>query len=593
MLGTTLKTRFRTKTCGELRIEDVGSDATLSGWVHAIRDHGGVTFIDLRDRYGITQVVVNNFLDIEHLRREYTLSVRGIIKKRDEDTYNPKIPTGEVELISSEIRILNRSEVTPFEISDDNKVYDEMRLRYRYLDLRRPVMQKNLMIRSKVNLAARKFLDSLGFTEIETPLLVKSTPEGARDYVVPSRVNPGKFYALPQSPQLYKQILMVGGTDRYYQFAKCLRDEDLRSDRQPEFTQLDVEMSFVDHDDIFQVAEGVAKEMVKEAKGMEIEIPFRRMTYTEAMKKYGSDKPDLRFDLEIMDVTDIVKESEFSVFKDIIGRSGKVKMLNVPFELGRNEFDDYISFVQSVGGKGMAWMKVTDSGLDSNIVKYFSEDVQKRLSEISKNGALLFIADQEKKALNIAGKLRLKIAEDKKLYDGKELKFVWITDFPLFEWNEESDRWDPAHHMFTMPKEECLEYLEESDFHPEKVFADCYDLVLNGTELASGSIRICNPELQKRIMNIVNYSNEEAQENFGFLLEAFRYGAPPHGGFAIGFDRIMSILLDVGDIREVIAFPKTKSAESLLDNCPSVLKDRQLKELKLKTDIIRKDKIIN
>ncbi|MBN2881120.1 aspartate--tRNA ligase [Candidatus Woesearchaeota archaeon] len=577
---------LRTNTCGELKINDVDRTVKLCGWIHSIRDHGGISFIDLRDKYGITQIVFNG-ID-EHLSRETVIQVEGTVRKRDEETYNSKIPTGEIEVFATKLEILNESAVIPFDVSDNVNVSDEVRLKYRFIDLRRPVMQENLRFRHMANLAMRKYLTQEGFIEVETPLLVRSTPEGARDYVVPSRVSPGKFYALPQSPQIYKQILMVGGTDKYFQFAKCLRDEDLRADRQPEFTQLDVEMSFVEQEDIFRVAEGAVKSVFTECLGKELETPFQKLSYTESMQKYGSDKPDLRFGLEITDVTEIMKKSEFSVFNAVIASGGKVKMLNPEFELGRNEFDSYISFVQSIGGKGMAWMKVTPEGLDSNIVKYFSEDVQKEILSVSKQGSLLFIADTEKKALEIAGKLRLKVAEDKNLIDKSKFCFAWIVDFPSFEWNEDTDRWDPAHHMFTMPKKECLQYLEDDNLHPEKVLADCYDMVLNGVELASGSIRICNPDIQRKVMNVISYSDEEIQEKFGFMLNAFRYGAPPHGGFAIGFDRFIAMLRGFLDIREVIAFPKTKSAESLLDGCPSEIKDKQLKELKLKLDFVKK-----
>lgn len=579
---------LRTKTCGQIRTEHLDTEVVLSGWVHSLRDHGGVTFIDLRDRYGVTQVVLNN-LD-SRLAREYVIQVTGTVRKRDEETYNNKLPTGEVELFAKKVKILSKSQTPPFELDDRCQVKEELRLSHRFLDLRRAKMQKHLKARSDAMLAARTYMHSKDFVDVETPLLVKSTPEGARDYVVPSRVKPGTFYALPQSPQLYKQLLMVSGVDRYYQFAKCLRDEDLRADRQPEFTQIDVEMSFVDSDDILKVGEELIATMVKEIKGFDLAVPFQRIAYADSMERFGSDKPDLRFDLELTQVTDIVAKSDFSIFQTITAKKGTVYMLNPQMEFGRNEYDAYIGYVQSVGGKGMAWMKIEDGKLDSNIVKYFSEDVQEELLAQTKDrkGSLLFIADiSKKKAQEVAGKLRLKIAQDKGLIDKEQLSFAWIVDFPLFSRNEDSQRWDPEHHMFTQPKAEYLQYLEKDSFHPEKVIADCYDLVLNGVELASGSMRITDPDLQTKVMNTIGYSQEEIQEKFGFLIDAYKYGAPPHGGFAIGYDRFIALLLDQDDIREVMAFPKTKSAESLLDGCPSQIKQTQFKELKLKSLVLQ------
>jgi aspartyl-tRNA synthetase len=576
---------LRDHTCGEIRIGDSGKEVSLTGWVHAVRDHGGVLFIDLRDKYGITQIVMNDLA--QPIGREYVIQVKGKVRKRDEETYNPAIPTGEVEVYATEIKVLNKAKRIPFDIEDNINVNEEVRMKYRFLDLRRPILQNNLIFRHNAALAARKYLSKEGFIEVETPLLVRSTPEGARDYVVPSRVHPGKFYALPQSPQLYKQILMVSGVDKYFQLAKCLRDEDLRADRQPEFTQIDVEMSFPEMEDIFRTGEGIIASIVEDAAGKKIKTPFTRLSHKDALEKYGTDKPDLRYGLEIQDVTDIASESDFSVFQAVIKSGGKVKMLNPEFDLGRTELDSYIEYVQGIGGKGMAWMRVTEAGLDSNIVKYFPENVQKKLLQLAKKGAILFIADKEKQALEIAGKLRQKIAADKKMYCDKELKFAWIIDFPLFEWNADDERWDPAHHMFTMPKEEHLKYLEDDNFHPEKVYAECYDMVLNGVELASGSLRICNPQIQAKVMKVVSYTEDEIKEKFGFLLEAFEYGAPPHGGFAIGFDRLVAMLLGYEDIREVIAFPKNKNAESALDGCPSEVKQKQLKELKLKMEFVK------
>lgn len=449
-------------------------------------------------------------------------------------------------------------------------------------------MQQHLIFRHKAAQAARVFLSSQGFLEIETPLLMKATPEGARDYVVPSRVNPGKFYALPQSPQLYKQLLMVSGMDKYFQIAKCLRDEDLRADRQPEFTQIDVEMSFGEQSDVFKVGEGLVHAMFKETMGKEIKIPFLKMPYKEAMDKYGCDKPDLRFGLELKDVTSIVVKSDFGVFKDVQKNNGIIKCINPNKDFSRTELDSYIAFCTEAGAKGMAWMRVTEKGLDSNIAKYFKEDVQKELINLvgpKPGSVLMFIADKPKKCNEILAKLRNKLGADLKLYDPSEFKFCWIVDFPLFELDEETGSWMAAHHMFTMPKKECLSYLESK---PENVYADCYDLVLNGVELASGSIRIHDPAIQERVMKIVGFPKEKAHERFGFLLEAFKYGAPPHGGFAIGFDRFVAMLQGFSDIREVIAFPKNKAAECPMDGCPSTIEDNQLRDLKIKLDIVKK-----
>ena len=581
---------LRDLTCDEISAKDIGKVVTLAGWVHSVRDHGGVVFIDLRDKYGISQIVFNDINKLNHnepLKREYVIQVKGKIRKRNAETFNSKIKTGEVEVLASDVKVFSKSVPIPFDIGESDKITEDTRLRYRFLDLRGNKMQENLRLRHLANLAARNHLTRKGFVEVETPMLVRSTPEGARDYVVPSRVNPGKFYALPQSPQLYKQILMVSGVDKYFQFARCLRDEDLRADRQPEHTQLDMEMSFVEQEDIFEVVEGVISEMVKEVTKKKVKTPFLRLSYNESMQKYGTDKPDLRFGLEISDVTEIVKKSDFSVFKSVISSGGRVKMLNPEFALSRQEFDKYIEFVQSVGGKGMAWM-LRGADLESNIVKYFSDSVKKELLKKTKKGSVLFIADEDKKALEIAGKLRLKIAEEKALAKKDDFKFCWVVDFPLFSWNEETDRWDPEHHMFTMPKKECLQYLEKDNYHPEKVIADCYDFVLNGTELASGSIRISDPDIQSKVMKVVNYTESEIKDRFGFLLDTFQYGTPPHGGIGIGFDRLIALLLGHTDIREVIAFPKNKSAESLIDRSPSSITSKQLKELKLKLDVVKK-----
>lgn len=591
-----LNTKLRTHTCGDLTKEDIDSKVSLCGWVATRRDHGGIIFIDLRDRYGITQVVFDPEVSAEalktaeSLRREDVIRVKGAVKARKQGMKNPNLKTGEIEIFIDYLEILNRSETPPIEIEDRVELSEDIRMRYRYLDLRRPMMQKHMMTKHIAMQAARKFLCNNDFIEIQTPMLVKSTPEGARDYVVPSRVNPGKFYALPQSPQLYKQLLMVGGFDRYFQFPICLRDEDLRQDRQPEFTQIDVEMSFIEEDDIFAITEGCVKSMMKEAAGVDIKIPFPRIAYKDSMDKYGCDKPDLRFGLELTDVNDIVKDSDFGVFKSVVESGGIIKCINPEKDISRKEVDRYISFCQDSGSKGMAWMRVTDKGLESNIAKYFNEEVQKRLLE--KTGAkpgsiLMFIADKPARCNEIISRLRNKLGADLELYDKNEFNFLWVIDFPLFEWNDENNAWIPAHHMFTMPKKEHYDILESDT---GKVLAQCYDLVLNGVELASGSIRCNNIELQERIMKVVGFPKEKAEKMFGFLLEAFKYGAPPHGGFAIGFERLVALICGFSDIREVIPFPKNKAAQCPMDGSPSDITTEQMKELHIKLDVVKKGK---
>jgi aspartyl-tRNA synthetase len=592
-----LNTKLRSHTCGVLNKEHINKEVTLSGWVSTRRDHGGVIFIDLRDKYGITQIVFNaEFNENAHknadqLRREDCIKVKGIVKSRTEGMANPKLKTGEIEVFISDLEILNKSITPPIEIDDNKLANEDLRLKYRYLDLRRPQMQEHLIIRHKAAQSARESLTKQGFIEIETPLLVKATPEGARDYVVPSRVNPGKFYALPQSPQLYKQILMVGGCDRYFQLAKCLRDEDLRQDRQPEFTQIDAEMSFVEQDDVFEAAEKMIANIFKATKNIEIKTPFPRIAYKESMERYGCDKPDLRFDLELKDVTEIVKKSDFGVFKDVAESGGIIKCVNPDKDFGRKEIDAYIAYCQTLGSKGMAWMRVTENGLESNIAKYFNDDVKDELLKATNAKAgsiLMFIADKEKQCNDIIAKLRNKIGSDLGLTNINNYKFCWIVDFPLFEKDEETNKWIPAHHMFTMPKKDCLQYLESDNFHPEKIYATCYDMVLNGVELASGSIRVHRPDIQQKIMDVVGFPKELAEERFGFLLESFKYGAPPHGGFGIGFDRLVAMICGFSDIREVMAFPKNKSAQCPMDDSPSKIEDKQMKDLHLKLDFVEK-----
>ena len=579
---------LRTNTCGELTGKEVGKSVVLCGWVHSRRDHGGIIFIDLRDRYGLTQVVFDPAHDkdahkvAEKLGREDVIRAVGKVRNRKPGMENPKLHTGEIEVITDALEILNKSDVPPLEIDDRIVANEEIRLKYRYLDLRRPVMQQHLIFRHKVTQIAREFLSGHNFVEIETPLLIASTPEGARDYVVPSRVHPGKFYALPQSPQIYKQILMISGFDRYFQIARCLRDEDLRSDRQPEHTQIDVEMSFVEQSDVLETVEGLYKNIFK--KAMNVDLPkFPVLKYSEAMDRYGTDKPDLRFELELVDVTDLARKSDFNVFK----QAELVKCLPVSNDITRGDIDKLIEWAKEQGSKGLAWMKVTPNGLESSIVKFFSAEVQKELvsKTKAKSGALFFIADTKKKTNELLAKLRNKLGHDLGLIKEGDFKFCWIVDFPMFAWNEDENRWDFEHNPFAMPKKEHLDSMEKE---PGKVLADLYDIVLNGIELGSGAIRINRPDIQEKAFKIVGLSKELSQKKFGFLLEAYKYGGPPHGGMGLGLDRLVALMQGFNDIREVIAFPKTKSAESPMDGSPSEIDEKQMKELHLKTDIVKK-----
>ena len=562
----------RTHTCGELRASDEGKSVTISGWAHAIRLHGAIAFIDIRDRYGITQATVGEeFAEFtKDLKRESVIKVTGHVKKKP--TPNPKLATGEIEVVATNFEVLNPSEPLPIEIGAENS--DDIRLKYRYLDLRRPEMQHRIALRDRIAASFRKNLRKHGFLEIETPLLITPTPEGARDYVVPSRVNHGKFYALPQSPQIYKQLLMVSGCDRYFQIARCLRDEDLRADRQPEFTQVDIEMSFVEQEDIFKLGETLIHEVVQEVKGISLPA-MRRMTYHEAMEKYGCDKPDLRFGLELTDVTSIVKHAEFKVFSE----APMVKAIVVPKTLARKEIDSYTELTKSNKAKGLAYVTVTGEALDAGVSKFLSSEIQHKIIHATKakqGDTILFVADKPKIVNEALWKLRTQLGKDLKLYDPNELCFLWVIDFPLFEWDEDMNDWTPAHHMFTMPKPETLQYLTSD---PGKVVAQCYDIVLNGVEMASGSIRVHRKDIQSQIMKAMNIPEEEAKLKFGFFLEAFTYGAPPHGGFAIGLDRFCAMLEAESDIREYIAFPKNKSAECPMDGSPKPLDAKQMEEL--------------
>jgi len=571
-------------------LKDAKKEATLCGWVHSRRDHGGVIFIDLRDRYGLTQIVFNPTFhqeahaEAEKLKREDVLRVRGEVHPRAKGMANPNLDTGEIEVFISHLEILNHAETPPLEIDDNKEASEEMRLKYRYLDLRRPKMQNRLLMRHKAAQATREYLNSQSFMEIETPMLVKTTPGGARVFKVPSRVHTGKFYALPESPQLYKQLLMVSGCDRYYQFARCLRDEDLRADRQPEFTQIDLEMSFVETHDVQEIIEGLLKDMFKKAAGKEIKTPFTRITYAEAMEKYGSDKPDLRFGLELKEVTKEVKKSEFSVFKN----APSVKCLCVEggAKFSRKDLEELETFVKIYQAKGLAYLKIQNGKLDSSIAKYFKEELQQELikkTSAKEGDILLFVADKLEIVYAALGALRLELGKRFKLYNPDELKFCWVVDFPLYELVEE--KWEARHHIFTMPREEDMPWLEKD---PSKVRGKLYDVVLNGVEIGGGSIRIHNKEVQTRVLKVIGLSYEEAQERFDFLLEAFQYGAPPHGGIALGFDRVVALMAGLNDIREVIAFPKTKAAENPMDGSPQEWTEAQLKELHLRLDGVKK-----
>jgi len=583
----------RTHNNGELDIGDKGKEVVLMGWTHNRRDHGGIIFIDLRDRYGLTQVVFDPkdskeaHKIAETLRAEYVIEIKGKVRPRGEGLENPKLKTGKIEVLADEVNILAKAETPPIEVEDRVVANDDIRLKYRYLDLRRPSMVNNLKLRSDVIKIARNYFDKNKFIDVQTPMLMKSTPEGARDYVVPSRVNSGKFYALPQSPQLYKQILMIAGIDRYYQVATCLRDEDLRADRQPEHTQFDFEMSFVTSDEIREFVEGLYKNIFKEALNLKL-ADFPVFTYKEAVDRYGTDKPDIRFDLFLTDVTDIVVKSDFQVFKDVQNNGGIIKCINPEKELGRKEIDGYIDFCQKNGSKGMAWMRVTKDGLESNIAKFFSKDIQDKLINRVKakpGSVLMFIADKPKKCNEIISLLRLKLGKDLNLYDEKEFKFCWVKDFPLFAWNEDEQRWEPEHHMFSMPKPEFIDNFEKK---PGEVIGDLWDLVLNGLELGSGSIRINVPSVQERVMNLIGLDKKKAHEKFGFLLDAYKYGAPPHGGMGLGLDRTVALMAGTNDIREVIAFPKNKNAECPMDGCPAEISNEQMKELSLKSEVVKK-----
>jgi aspartyl-tRNA synthetase len=580
----------RTYYCGEITEKAIGEKVVLKGWVQKRRDLGGLIFIDLRDRTGIVQVVFSPEVSKEALnvaekvRNEYVLSVEGTVVAREEGTINPNLPTGKIEIQAERITIINEAKTPPFIIADQTDVAEEVRLKYRYLDLRRPVMFRTLQLRHRVTKAIRDFLDGEGFLEVETPILTKSTPEGARDYLVPSRVHPGEFYALPQSPQIFKQLLMVAGFERYYQIARCFRDEDLRADRQPEFTQIDIETSFMSQEEIMQLTERMMAYVMKMAKGIDISLPFPRMSYDEAMSRYGSDKPDTRFGLELVDVSEIVKNSSFKVFAGAVANGGQVKAINVKGaadQYSRKDIDALAEFVARYGAKGLAWLKVEEDGLKGPIAKFFTEEEQNgliRTLEAEAGDLLLFVADHKTVVADALGALRVKLGKDLNLIDETKFNFLWITDWPLLEYDEEDGRYYAAHHPFTMPVREDLPQLETN---PEKVRAQAYDLVLNGYELGGGSMRIFEREVQEKMFRALGFTEEEARKQFGFLLEAFEYGTPPHGGIALGLDRLVMLLAGRTNLRDTIAFPKTASASCLLTEAPSPVSEQQLEELHL------------
>ncbi|MGA2090201.1 MAG: aspartate--tRNA ligase [Endomicrobiales bacterium] len=583
----------RTQYCGLLGVTDIGTSVRVCGWVHSRRDHGGVIFIDMRDREGIVQIVFQPekndlFTTAEKLRSEFVIEIAGTVRQRPQGTENPLMATGQIEVVADEITIINAAPGLPFEISDFSEVSEDTRLKYRYLDLRRPKIMKHFITRHKLLQATRKHLDGHGFIEIETPMLGKTTPEGAREFIVPSRLNQGHFFALPQSPQIYKQILMVAGFDKYFQVVRCFRDEDLRADRQPEFTQIDMELSFVEEQDVITATEGLIASLLKDVLGREVVVPFPRLSYADAMLRFGSDKPDTRFGLEIVELSRDVATCGFKVFAEAITKGGVVRALCVPggSAFSRSEIDGLTAFVGQYGARGLAWMKVTDKGLESNIVKFFSIEDQSAITakmDAHAGDLLLFLADTATVVAEGLGALRLKIARQLNLIDETKFNYLWVVDFPLVEWDTEEKRWNAMHHPFTSPKQEDLHLLDDpSSPAAGTIRARAYDIVLNGVELGGGSIRIHQEEVQKKMFAFLNIGVAESQEKFGYLMEALSYGAPPHGGIALGFDRLCALLMGEESIREVIAFPKTQKAVCPLTNAPGVVSERQLRELGIK-----------
>ena len=584
-MAESMKGLKRTHRCAELSAANVGEKVTIMGWVQKNRNKGGLVFVDVRDRSGIIQVVFEEgkceaalIEKAAKLRAEYVVAIVGTVAKRS-GAVNDHLATGEIEVIPEELRILSESETPPFHIEENSKTKEEVRLKYRYLDLRRPDLQRNLMMRSKVATLTRQFLAEEGFLEIETPVLIKSTPEGARDYLVPSRIQQGQFYALPQSPQLFKQLLMCSGYDRYFQIAKCFRDEDLRADRQPEFTQIDMELSFVDVDDVIEVNERLLAKLFKEVLGVEVSLPIQRMTWQEAMDRFGSDKPDIRFGMELTNVTDVVKDCEFVVFKNAIENGGTVRGINAKGQGGmaRKKIDKLVDFAKDYGAKGLAYIAIHEDGtVKSSFAKFMTDDEMKALIEAMGGDLLLFAADKNKVVWDTLGALRLELARQMELLDKNEYKFLWVTEFPLLEWSEEQNRYTAMHHPFTMPMEEDLQYI---DSDPGRVRAKAYDIVLNGNEIGGGSVRIFDQDIQSKMFEVLGFTEEQAQEQFGFLLTAFKYGVPPHAGLAYGLDRLVMLMAKQDSIRDVIAFPKVKDASDLMTEAPGHVDAKQLEEL--------------
>lgn len=595
MMAETMKGLKRTHRCAELSSANIGEKVTVMGWVQKNRNKGGIVFVDLRDRSGLLQIVFEGEEKAQliekaaKLRSEFVVAIVGMVEARS-GAVNENLVTGQIEIRAEELRVLSESETPPFPIEENSKTKEELRLKYRYLDLRRPDLQKNLIMRSKVATLTRQFLSEEGFLEIETPMLGKSTPEGARDYLVPSRIHPGSFYGLPQSPQLFKQLLMCSGYDRYFQIAKCFRDEDLRADRQPEFTQIDMELSFVDVDDVIDVNERLLSRVFKDVLDVEIPLPIQRMTWEAAMNRYGSDKPDVRFGMELTDVTTTVQNCEFVVFKGAIEQGGSVRGINAKGQgtMPRKKIDKLVDFAKDFGAKGLAYIAIQeDNTFKSSFAKFMSESEMADLIQAMSGEAgdlLLFAADQNKVVWDVLGNLRLELAKQMEILDKNEYKFIWITEFPLLEWNEEQNRFTAMHHPFTMPMEEDLEFI---DTDPGKVRAKAYDIVLNGNEIGGGSVRIFQNDIQEKMFEVLGFTKEQSYEQFGFLLDAFKYGVPPHAGLAYGLDRMVMLMAQEDSIRDVMAFPKIKDASCLMTEAPSVVDDKQLKELGLEKHILQ------
>ena len=586
----TLKGMERTHNCGELRKIDEGKEVQLAGWVSRRRDHGGLIFVDMRDRSGIVQIVFDaaemgaDFSKAETLRNEFVIGIRGKVRSRSAETVNPKMATGEIEIVTSELRILNKAKTPPFYIQDGVDVDENVRLRYRYLDLRRPEMQQNIILRHRVTKIMRDYLDENGFLEIETPMLCRSTPEGARDFLVPSRLNAGQFYALPQSPQIFKQLLMVSGFEKYFQIVRCFRDEDLRADRQPEFTQLDIETSFLNQDDIITLMEGLIKKIFETTLDVKVETPFKRMSWQDAMDRFGTDKPDLRFGMELQDISEYVKGSDFKVFTSVLENGGQIKVIKVDgyANIPRKELDGLVEYVKTYGAKGLAWIQYAEEGIKSPFKKFYSEETFEQIKQATgaKTGDLLLVVgDKASVVAQALGELRLEMARRRNLIDADKLCFLWVVDFPMFEYVEEDKRYKAMHHPFTSPREEDIEFLLTE---PEKVKANAYDIVLNGVEVGGGSLRIYQSDLQEKVFEAIGLTKEEARAKFGFLMDAFEYGTPPHGGIAFGLDRLVMLMAKRKSIRDVIAFPKTQSAIDPMSHAPSEVDEKQLRELHIR-----------